>query len=66
MSVSDRKELIESINLAIADAMVVQGRYARARLIVAQSTSEQAPAILALLDTDPEMYRQSVLDSEIY
>ena len=63
---SDRKELIESIDLAIADAMVVQGQYSEARQIVANSTSDQAPAILALLDTDPEMYRQSVLDSEIY
>lgn len=61
-----REELIQSIELAIADALVVQGRYDEAREIVANSTSEQAPAILMLLDTDPEMYRESVEDSEIY
>lgn len=61
-----RMEFIESINLAIADALVVQRRYAEAREIVAWSSSEQAPAILTLLDSDPEMYRDSVLNSEIY
>ncbi|MGF1470168.1 MAG: tetratricopeptide repeat protein [Rubrobacteraceae bacterium] len=61
-----RIEFIESIDLSIADALVVQERYAEAREIVAGNPSEQAPAILALLDTDPEMYRQSVLNSEIY
>ena len=63
---SQREELIRSIDLAIADALVVQGRYDEARQIVANSTSEQAPAILALLDTDPEMYRASIKDSGIY
>ncbi len=61
-----REELIQSIDLAIADALVVQGRYDEARQIVANSASEQAPAILTLLYTDPEMYRQSIEDSEIY
>lgn len=61
-----REELIQSIDLAIADALVVQGRYDEARQIVANSSSELAPAILTLLYTDPEMYRQSVEDSEIY
>ncbi len=61
-----REELIQSIDLAIADALVVQGRYDEARGIVANSPSEQAPAILALLNTDPEMYRESIKDSEIY
>ena len=63
---SQREELIQSIDLAIADALVVQGRYDEAREIVANSTSDQAPAILTLLETDPEMYRESIKDSEIY
>ncbi len=63
---SQREELIQSIDLAIADALVVQGRYDEAREIVANSSSEQAPAILALLDANPEMYRESVEGSEIY
>ena len=63
---SQREELIRSIDLAIADALVVQGRYDEAREIVANSTSEQAPAILTLLDTDPEMYRESIENSRIY
>ncbi|BBL80019.1 hypothetical protein RxyAA322_18730 [Rubrobacter xylanophilus] len=61
-----RRELIESMDLALADALVVQGDYVRARRMIAQSNSEQAPALLHLLDTDPEGYRRSVLDSEIY
>jgi tetratricopeptide (TPR) repeat protein len=63
---AERRELIESMDLALADALVVQGEYARARQIIARSDSEQAPALLHLLDTDPEGYRQSVLSSEIY
>lgn len=63
---SQREELIQSIDLAIADALVVQGRYDEAREIVANSNSEQAPAILTLLDTDPEMYRESIEESRIY
>ena len=63
---SQREEFIQSIDLAIADALVVQGRYDEARQILANSSSEQAPAILTLLDTDPEMYRESIKDSEIY
>lgn len=63
---AQREELIQSIDLAIADAFVVQGRYDEAREIVANSSSEQAPAILTLLNTDPEMYRGSIEDSEIY
>lgn len=63
---SQREELIQSIDLAIADALVIQGRYDEAREIVANSTSEQAPAILTLLNTDPEMYRESIEGSEIY
>lgn len=60
------EEFIESINLSIADALVVQGQYDEARQIVEESTSEQAEAIEALLDTDPELYRRSVKNGEIY
>jgi tetratricopeptide (TPR) repeat protein len=63
---AQRMSLIESIDLAIADAMVVQGRYAEAREIVAGSGAEQAPAIMSLLEIDPEGYRRSVLDDAIY
>jgi tetratricopeptide (TPR) repeat protein len=61
-----RQELIESMELAIADALVVQGRYTAAREIIAGSSSEQAPALLQLLDSNPEAYRESVVSSEIY
>ena len=63
---AQRKEFVESINLSIADSLVIQGQYAEARQIVAESSSEQASAILALLDSDPELYRQSVKNGEIY
>ncbi len=63
---SQRKEFVESINLSIADALVVEGQYEEAREIVAGSDSDQAAAILALLDNDPELYRESVKNSEIY
>jgi tetratricopeptide (TPR) repeat protein len=63
---AQRQELIVSMELAIADALVVQGRYAEARQIIAGSSSEQAPALLQLLDSNPEAYRESVLSSEIY
>lgn len=61
-----REELVTSINLSIADALVVQGQYDEARQIVADSSSDQAAAILALLEDDPEMYRQSIKNGEIY
>lgn len=60
------EEFVESINLSIADSLVIQGQYAEARQMVADSSSEQASAILALLDSDPELYRQSVKNGEIY
>ena len=63
---SQREDFIQSIDLAIADALVVQGRYDEAREIVANNPSEQAPAILTLLNTNPQMYRDSIEDSEIY
>ena len=60
------ENLRSSMDLAIADAFVVQGEYARARRVVARSSAEQAPAILRLLNSDPERYRKSVDDRAIY
>ncbi len=60
------KNLRASMDLAIADALVVQGKYERARRIVSESSAEQAPAILRLLNTDPEKYRESVESSGVY
>ena len=61
-----RREIIESMNLALADALVVQGRYAQAREILVQSPSEQAPGLVRLLDTDPAAYREQVINSDVY
>ena len=61
-----QRQLIESIDLAIADALVVQRRYAEAREVIARSSSEQAPALLQLISTDPKAYRQSVINGGIY
>jgi tetratricopeptide (TPR) repeat protein len=61
-----QQKLIESMQLAIADALVVQRHYAKAREILAQSSSPQAPALLQLLNSDPEAYRESVVSSAIY
>jgi tetratricopeptide (TPR) repeat protein len=63
---AQQRRLIVSMKLAIADALVVQGRYGRARQVIANSSSEQAPALLRLLDSNPEAYRESVVSSEIY
>ena len=63
---TERQKLVGSMNLALADALVVHGRYGRAREILAESSSEQAPALLQLLDTDPEAYREQVVNSDIY
>jgi tetratricopeptide (TPR) repeat protein len=63
---AQRKQLIVSMELAIADALVVQGRYAQARGVIAESSSEQAPALLQLLNSNPEAYREAVVSSEIY
>jgi tetratricopeptide (TPR) repeat protein len=60
-----RRSFLESVDLAIADALVVQGLYTDARDYLSQSDAEQAPAILTLLDEDPEGYRRSVLDAPI-
>jgi tetratricopeptide (TPR) repeat protein len=63
---TQQQELMESMELAKADALVVQGRYDEARQVISQSSSEQAPALLQLLNSDPEAYRESVVLSEIY
>jgi hypothetical protein len=61
-----RLRLIASMQLAIADALVVEGRYTKARETILQSSSPQAPALLQLLDSNPDAYRESVVTSEIY
>jgi tetratricopeptide (TPR) repeat protein len=63
---AQRQELKVSMELAIADALVVQGRYSEAREVIARSSSEQAPALLQLLNSNPEAYREAVVSSEIY
>lgn len=60
-----RERFVESMDLALADALVVQGEYARAGRIIAESSSEQAPALLRLLETDPEAYREQVVNSDV-
>ena len=60
------RPLLVSMDLAIADAFVVQGRYERAREILEKSPSEQAPGLLELLESDPEAYRDQVINSDIY
>ena len=62
---AERESFIESLDLAIADALIVQGSYTEAREVLSQSEAEQAPAVLALLDEDPESYRRSVLEATI-
>lgn len=61
-----RQEFIQSIDLAIADALVVQVRYDEAREIIADSPSPQAEGLLQLVDSDPEGYRESVVNDELY
>ena len=60
-----RRAFLESLDLAIADALVVQGLYDEARDYLERSEAEQSPAVLALLDEDPEGYRRSVFDAPI-
>lgn len=60
-----KRTFLESLDLATADALVVQRSYDEAREYLAQSEAEQAPAVLALLDEDPEAYRRSVFDASI-
>ncbi|MBA2714566.1 MAG: tetratricopeptide repeat protein [Rubrobacteraceae bacterium] len=61
-----QKQLLVSMDLATADALVVQGRYGQAASILAQSPSEQAPGLLELLNSDPAAYREQVITSDIY
>jgi tetratricopeptide (TPR) repeat protein len=62
---TQRRAFLESLDLAVADALVVQRSYEEARDYLAQSDAEQAPAILTLLDEDPEGYRRSIFDASI-
>lgn len=61
-----QEDIIESMKLAAADALVVQRKYNAAYEQIAESSSEQAPALLELISTNPEGYRESVVNSEIY
>lgn len=58
-------QLLVSMDLATADALVVQGRIGQAKRILAESPSEQAPGLLELLDSDPEAYREQVINSDV-
>jgi tetratricopeptide (TPR) repeat protein len=60
------RQLLVSMDLATADAFVVQGRYGQARRILARSRSPQAPGLLELLNLDPAAYREQVINSGIY
>ena len=62
---NEREAFVRSVDLALVDALVVEGRYDEARVALEASDSEQAPAILELLNTDPEGYRETVLNSEV-
>ncbi len=62
---AQRERFVASMDLDLADAQVVQGNYARASKIIAESSSEQAPALLRLLETDPGTYREQVVNSDI-
>ena len=59
------RQFIGSMDLARADALVVAGRYGQARQVLAASTSEQAPSLLALLEQDPVAYREQVINSDL-
>ncbi len=61
----EREAFVRSVDLALVDALVVEGRYDEAHAALQQSDFEQAPALLELLNTDPEAYRETVLDSEV-
>jgi tetratricopeptide (TPR) repeat protein len=64
-SEAQRQDFTESLDLATADALVVQGSYDKAREVLTQSSGEQASTVLALLNEDPEGYRESVLNAPI-
>jgi tetratricopeptide (TPR) repeat protein len=61
-----QRQLLVSMDLATADAFVVQGRYGQARRILSRSPSPQAPGLLELLNLDPAAYREQVINSGIY
>ena len=63
---SQSQETLRAMDLALADAMVVAGRESQAREILSSSPSEQAPSLLRLLDSDPDAYREQVVNSDIY
>jgi len=56
---------VDSVDLAIVDALVIEKRYDEASLVLEDSDAAQAPAIIELLYIDPEEYRKSVLDREL-
>jgi len=60
-----QKQLLVSMDLATADALVVAGRIGQAQRILAESPSEQAPGLLELLNSDPESYREQVINSDV-
>jgi tetratricopeptide (TPR) repeat protein len=59
------KQLVVSMDLATADALVVAGRLGQAQRILADSPSEQAPGLLELLSSDPDAYREQVINSDV-
>ena len=61
-----QEEVLRDMDLAVADAMVVAGRESGARKILSNSPSEQAPSLLQLLDSDPDAYREQVVNSDVY
>jgi tetratricopeptide (TPR) repeat protein len=64
--ITQLRQFVGSVELAIADGLVVQERYDEAREVILESEAEQAPAILQLLEADPEGYRETVLDSAVF
>jgi len=60
-----REDLVASLDLAIADAYVIQRDYEAAQRVLSESESEQAPAISSLLATDPERYRDSAVENRV-
>ena len=60
-----QKRLLVSMDLATADALVVAGRIGQAQRILEESPSEQAPGLLELLNSDPEAYREQVINSDV-
>ncbi len=60
------ESLSKSMQLAIADALVVEKRYGKAEQVLQYSNADQASAILQLLETNPAEYRHRVMHSAIY